>query len=322
MQKYDILSLGTAVVDYFVRVDDEFLRRHKLEKGATNFMGSKKLDAFFAPLMRKVILRAAGDNGRNTCEGIARIGGRAAYASNIGSDDDGSFFALSLKESGVRSLLVEAKGRTGRIITLVTPDKERTFAADLGCTLDYEEAPKKEIGRSEFFYVTSITSVGKHKTARAAIEGMKCAKEKGVKIAFGLESPLLVRENRDALKRIIGEYADVLFANENELIALFGKMGLEKLAYKAGRLCGLCFVKLGERGSLVVDGEETYLIPPYRVKVVDTTGAGDFYASGVLYGLTHGYSVEKSGNLGNYIASRVIGRFGARMPEKIRLPSY
>lgn len=322
MPEYDILSLGTAVVDYFVRVDDAFLKKHKLEKGATNFMGRKKLDALFSPLRRKVVLRAAGDNGRNTCDGMARMGGRAAYASNIGKDDDGSFFALSLKESGVKSLLVNARGSTGRIITLLTPDKERTFAANLGCTLDYKEVPKKEIEKSGFFYVTSITSVGKHKTAGAAVNGMKYAKREGVKVAFGLESPLLVRNNRDEVKGIISRYADVLFANEGELRALFGKMELEKLASEAERLCRLSFVKLGERGSLIRKGKETYLIPPYHADVVDTTGAGDFYAAGVLYGLTHGYSVEQSGKLGSYVASKVVGRFGARIPKKMGLPVY
>jgi len=317
-----VVSLGTAVVDYFAKVDDKFLLEHKIRKGSTNFMPREDVDRFERLLGKKIFLKSAGDNGRNTCEGIARLGGSCAYASNLGKDVEATIFAKSLEDAKVEPDMPVLAGRTGKIIALITPDKERTFVADLGCTLDYKFGSeiKKAIKNSKIFYATSITTNGKNRTARSCISAMKFAKKNDVLAAYSLESPYLVGKNRKQLLALIPKYVDILFANESELFALTGKKSWKEALAASEKLCGSVVLKLGKRGSVISFGKKRTKVGIVKPKrVVDTTGAGDYYAAGFLFGMCRECEPLECGKIGAYLATKSIELFGARIPKKLVL---
>lgn len=309
--KYNVFGIGTAVVDYFARSTDDFLGKNGLIKGATNFIPREDLDELHARISGSVFSRYPGDNARNVCEGVSFLGGRAAYASCVGSDRDGEFFEDSLRTQGISSFLEKKPGRTGKIIVFITPDSQRTFAADLGNSVEYSTLPAEGIRNSSFLYLTSITLLKKGNISRSARKAMQYAREEGIRVSISLENPPMVRENRKYLLKIISE-SDVLFANEDELWVLTGSKGEAGARVLAEAVPILC-LKMGGSGSIIFSGGERYKIPAYPAKVVDTTGAGDFYAAGVLFDLSRGRPAEEAGHQGAKLAARVIETFGATL---------
>ena len=308
---YDVFGIGTALVDYFVKSNEDFLAKNGLIKGATNFIPRKKLDELHAKLSQSVFACLPGDNARNTCEGVCFIGGKSAYASNIAEDEEGRIFEESLRAQGIDSFLEKRPGRTGKIIAFITRDRQRTFAVDLGNSREYGTLPAEGIKNSDFLYLTSITLLEKAAIARTARDAMDLAESSGVRISISLESPPMISENKTKLLKIIPQ-ADVLFANEEELDALVGSKQDDAARALAEDINTVC-LKKGEKGSVIFLRGERFPIPCYSVKVVDTTGAGDFYAAGVLFGLSKGKTVEEAGHIGAKLAGKVVGRFGATL---------
>lgn len=296
------------MVDFFARSPEEFLVKNGLVKGATNFMSRKKLDALHETLADSVFTKLPGDNARNVCEGVAHLGGKSVYAGSVGEDSEGSFFASSLKKHRVNSLLSRRPGRTGKIIVLITPDGQRTFAVDLGNSLDHETVSEESLKKSRFLYLTSITLLSRGKLGKTAKRALKTAEGAGVKVALSLESPPMIAERREELLKPI-ERVNIMFGNEEELEALVGA-GDEAARQLCEKLDLLC-LKRGESGSTIFTKNETFTIPRYSKKTVDTTGAGDFYAAGLIYGLCREKSVEEAGHLGAKLAGKVVERFGA-----------
>ncbi|MEW6329326.1 MAG: adenosine kinase [Candidatus Micrarchaeota archaeon] len=302
----DVFGVGTAVVDYFARGGDALLDGLRLIRGASNYTSRERLDAIHARVRKKIFSCYPGDNARNLCEGVRALGGRAAYASGIGDDTEGKIFIKNLRALGIESFLSLLKGSTGKIITFITPDHERTFAVSLGNTVDYDAIPENELARSKFFYLTSITALCDGKLARASVEAMKFCRKRCVRVALSLESAPMVEARREKIMKLL-EYVDVLFANENEARALVGD--LDRIA----GACDVVFLKMGARGSVVFHRGWRFDIPAYEAEVVDTTGAGDFYAAGAIYGLALGAGAEKAGRIGSYVAARAVEGAGARV---------
>jgi hypothetical protein len=310
LREYDVLGIGTALVDFFVESTDKFLVKNGLVKGATNFLPRRKLDELHEVVASSIFTRLPGDNARNVCEGVSYLGGKSAYASSVAEDAEGNFFTESLRSQRITSLVVKRPGRTGKIIVLITPDRQRTFAVDLGNSLDYDALPRNAIRKSRFIYLTSITLLARGKIGKTAEVALNLALKARTKVVLSLESPPMIEENREKLLKIVGG-ADVLFANEEEMAALTagGEETMRGLSEKLDLLC----LKRGERGSILFSRGEEFSIPCYSRKTVDTTGAGDFYAAGVLYGLSHGRSIEEAGHQGAKLAGKVVERFGATL---------
>jgi len=306
---YDVFGIGTALVDYFIKSNEDLLAKNGLIKGATNFVPRKKLDELHAELSDSVFACLPGDNARNVCEGVCFLGGKSAYASSIA--EEGKIFEYSLRAQHIDSLLDPRPGRTGKIIAFITPDRERTFAVDLGNSRDYDVLPTAGIKDTNFLYITSITLLEKGGISKNARDAMGFAKENGARISISLESPPMINKNKDELRKIIS-HADVLFANEEELEALVGSREDEAARILAEDIDTVC-LKKGEKGSVIFSRGERSPIPCYSVKVVDTTGAGDFYAAGILFGLSREKSVEEAGHIGAKLAGKVVGRFGATL---------
>ena len=308
---YDVFGIGTALVDYFVKSNDDFLVKNGLIKGASNFMPREKLDELHAKLSDSVFTSLPGDNARNTCEGVCFLGGRSAYASSIAEDEAGKIFESSLHAQRIDSFLEKKQGNTGKILAFVTPDSERTFAVDLGNGGDYDALPSEGIKNSNFLHLASTMFLTNGKMAKSAHDAIEFAKENKVRVSLSLESPPIINQNKDELHKIVPR-ADILFANEEELEALIGSRDDEAALDLAEEMDIVC-LKRGIRGSTIFSCGERFSIPCYSVKVVDTTGAGDFYAAGVLFGLSRGKSVEEAGHLGAKLAGKVVERFGATL---------
>jgi len=308
---YDVFGIGTALVDYFIKSNEDFLAKNGLIKGASNFLPREKLDELHSRVSDSIFTCLPGDNARNTCEGVCFLGGKSAYASNIAEDGAGKIFEDSLRAQRIDSFLEKKQGHTGKILAFVTPDYERTFAVDLGNSRDYDALPSKGIKNSNFLHLTSITLLEKGSIAKSARDAIEFAKKNNVCISLSLESPPIINKNKDELRRIIPR-ADILFANEEELEALVGSRE-DEAALGIAEETGIICLKRGTKGSTIFSNGERFSIPRYSVKVVDTTGAGDFYAAGVLFGLSNGKTVEEAGHLGAKLAGKVVEQFGATL---------
>jgi sugar/nucleoside kinase (ribokinase family) len=308
---YDVFGIGNALVDYFVKSDEDFLLENGLIKGASNFLPREKLDELHSKVSDSIFTCLPGDNARNVCEGVSFLGGRAAYASSTAEDEAGKIFESSLRTQHIDSFLEKRQGDTGKILVFITPDYERTFAVDLGNSRDYDALPSEGIKNSNFLYITSIIFLTNGRIAKSVGDAIEFAIRNNVHVSISLESPPMINKSKDELYKIIHS-ADILFANEEELEALVGSRDDEAaldLAEEIGMVC----LKRGIRGSTIFSCGERFSIPCYSVKVVDTTGAGDFYAAGVLFGLSKGKSIEEAGHLGAKLAGKVVERFGATL---------
>jgi len=311
---YDVFGIGTALVDYFVKSDDDFLVKNGLIKGASNFLPREKLDELHSKVSGSIFTCLPGDNARNVCEGVSFLGGKTAYASSIGEDEAGKIFESSLRVQHIDSFLEKRQGNTGKILAFITPDHERTFAADLGNSRDYDVLPTKGIKNSNFLYLTSIMFLTKGKMAQSACNAIEFAKENNLRVSVSLESPPMINKNKTKLQKIV-QQADVLFANEEELEALVGSKHDDAARAFAEDINTVC-LKKGEKGSVIFSHGERFSIPCYSTKVVDTTGAGDFYAAGVLFGLSRGQFAEAAGDLGAKLAAKTVETFGATLSHQ------
>ncbi len=308
----DLLAVGTPVIDLFAKVNDGEIRKLGLEKGATNFFSAKELASIERKLGKKIAYRYPGDNARNVCEGFAALGGFCGFAGAVGDDKAGAAFAANLSECGIGNFLQERRGATGKILALVTPDGQRTFCADLGVSLKYGTTEGIAIRNSRVLYVASITLCGKHAAARACLKCMEAFRKAGKKIALALENPPMVAKNRAFLLSVAQKYADAIFLNEDEADALLGSKAEKKLLHFKPHIP--IYLKKGKHGSLLFLGGRAHKISALKARVIDTTGAGDAYCAGTLYGLTRGYTPLSSAKIGCYLATKVVGKFGAGIP--------
>jgi len=308
----DLLAVGTPVIDLFAKVGEADVGKLGLAKGATNFFSAKELAKIERKLGRKVSYRYPGDNARNVCEGFAALSGFCGYAGAIGDDAAGAEFAANLQECGVGNFLQEKRGATGKILALVTPDKQRTFAADLGVSTKYGGMEKIAIQNARMLYIASITLCGEHEAARACMKYMDAFRKAGKRVAISIENPPMVEGNRAFLLSVVKKYAGVLFLNEDEAVALLGRGAEKKLAaLKPGIPI---YLKKGAQGSVMFLHGSAHALPAIKAKVEDTTGAGDAYCAGTLYGISRGYSPYSSAKIGCYLATKVVEKFGAGIP--------
>ncbi|VVC01886.1 putative sugar kinase [uncultured archaeon] len=308
----DLFAVGTPVVDLFAKADGRLLARLGLKKGASNYFDGAGIAAIEKRLGKRAFYRYAGDNARNVCEGFAALGGFCGYQGAVGADSSGAYFASNLVECKVAGFLQEKKGSTGKILALVTPDKERTFCVDLGVSPACSKEEKIAVKNARMLYVASITFVGDAPVARLCLRYMEGFKKAGKPVAISLESPPMVGKNRKFLLSVVKKYADMLFLNESEAEALLGGEAEKKLLrLKRGIPI---YLKKGKHGSLLFHSGKAHRIPAMKARIVDTTGAGDAYAAGVLYGISRGCGYPAAGKIGCYLATKVAGKFGAGVP--------
>ena len=307
-----ILGMGNTLVDIMVRVPDEkLLHAFELEKG-----GMRLVDAgFIQQLINACEIypseKAPGGSAANTINGLSNLGLSTGFIGKVANDINGTFMKDDMISNNIHPMLLRGQAPTGVALALVTPDAERTFAVNLGCAI--ELAPDDI--HSEMFHGYSIFHiegylVQNHDLLRTAVT---MAKENGVKVSLDLASFDVVRDNLSFLREILTNYVDIVFANEDEAHAFTGKEPTDAL-HALANLCEMAIVKTGKTGSMAKHDGVVHQIGILPATSIDTTGAGDLYAAGFLYGMVNDLSPAKCGQIGALLAGKVIEVMGAKLP--------
>jgi len=305
------LGLGNALVDILVQLpNDAKLFELNLSKGSMQLVDAERMQSILAQTEGLPRTLAAGGSAANTIHGLANLGMSTAFIGKVGDDSFGQAFANDMTQNGITPIMLKGNAESGRALAFITPDSERTFAVYLGAAI---EMTPNDLNPSLFSGYTHFHIEGylvqNHSLVRKAVE---LAKQSGCSISLDLASYNVVEENLDFLREIVENYVDIVFANEEEAKAFTGKMPVEALN-ELGKLADIAVVKLGADGSIIKQGETTYEVGVIEVSSIDTTGAGDLYAAGFLYGLSKGLSLLKCGEIGAILSGHVIEVLGPKM---------
>ena len=308
-----ILGMGNALTDILLQIDDDdLLKKLDLPKGGMQLIDTEKLSRIRDEFDFSIAKMATGGSASNTVNGITRLGGKAGFAGKIGRDEVGEFFFNDTIQNGVVPHLEYSNLQSGTCTVLVSRDGERTLCTFLGAACEIQAADlKPEIFREYDILHIEGYLVQNHDLIFNAI---KMAKEAGLMVSIDLASYNVVEDNLLFLKSIVSEYVDIVFANEDEARAFTGKEPVDALIQIAEHAY-IAVVKIGKQGSYVRSGDSQYVIQPFQADCIDTTGAGDLYAAGFLYGLACGYNFEKCGKIGSLVSARVVGVLGAKMSD-------
>lgn len=312
---YDILGIGNAIVDVVGAVDDSFLSRHDMHKGAMALIDARTAEAIYAAM--PPAKETSGGSAANTCAVAANLGARVAYLGKVAGDQLGNVFAHDIKASGVHfpSAPLTGGAPTARCMILVTPDGQRTMNTFLGAcvTLGEDDVDERLVAASSVVYLEGY--LFDPPAAQAAFyKAARAAHAAGRQVALSLSDAFCVDRHRTAFRELVADYVDILFANETEITSLYEENTFEAAAEAARRDVALAALTRSEAGSLILRGTETVEVAAEPTKVVDTTGAGDAYAAGFLAGWTAGKPLVTCGRLGSIAAAEVISHYGAR-PE-------
>ncbi|MEQ1710674.1 MAG: adenosine kinase [Hyphomicrobium sp.] len=316
--RYDVVAIGNAIVDIIGRCDDAFLTRHGAPKGHMRLVDADTSAALYAAMGSAVEI--SGGSAANTMAGVASFGGRAAFIGKTANDDFGRVFRHDIKAAGVAfdSEPVTGRAPTSRSLILVTPDGERTMNTFLGISteLDQGEVRADLIAQSAIVYLEGYL-FDRPEAKVAFRQAAAIAKKAGRRVALTLSDGFCVDRHRSEFLELIRSDVDILFANEDEITALY-QTAFDEAAALTAKDTTLAALTRSAKGSLILSGGQAITIPVDPVaKVVDTTGAGDLYAAGFLFGVAQGLPLEVSGRLGSIAAAEIISHIGAR-PE-IRL---
>lgn len=310
----DIVGIGNAIVDIISHEAEDFLSRHHLVKNSMSLVDEETALAIYKEMHPAV--QASGGSAANTMAGIALLGASPGYIGKVKDDELGKFFVHDIEAIGVNHLVKPTSSGppTARSMVLVTPDGSRTMNTYLGAssTLYADEINHEAVASADFLYCEGY--IWDIETTKKAIRlAISIAKEAGNKVSFTLSDTFCVERHHQEWLELISGPVDVLFGNEAEFLALSGCPTLEgAIDWIRGQVEIACITE-AQNGSTIVTKEHTIGIDAYQVdKVVDSTGAGDLYASGFLYGLIKGLDLKTCGEIGSLAAAEVISHTGAR----------
>lgn len=307
-----ILGIGNALVDILYFLDnDAILEVFSLPKGSMQLVDDLKASKVEKAASANEKFMASGGSAANTIHGLSKLGMETAFIGTVGNDPQGDFFMSDMKQCGITPLLSRSEVSTGRAITLITGDGERTFATYLGAAV---ELSAERISNALFSGYDHLHLEGYLVPNRALIEkAFEIAHKYGMTVSLDLASYNVVEANLDFLKAIIGKYKPVVFANEDEARAFTGIDDAHKALGVFAGMCTTAIVKTGAKGSLIFHQGEKYMADAIDVICLDTTGAGDLYAAGYLYGYVNGLAPDKCGSIGSLLAGKVIEEAGAKI---------
>ena len=310
----DVVGIGNAIVDIIGRCDDAYLAKIGAPKGAMRLVEAGDIAAIYGSMGPAVEI--SGGSAANTIAGVASFGGRAAFMGKIADDEFGRIFSHDIRSIGVtfNSEPVANSDPTSRSLILVTPDGERTMNTYLGIStsLDESQIDRQLIADSAILYLEGYL-FDREGAKRAFRESIKAAREAGRTVALSLSDAFCVDRHRDDFLELIRSGIGILFANENEVQSLYQTSSFDEAANAARRDTKLAVLTRSAKGSIIFSHGESIEIAAEPIQhVVDTTGAGDLYAAGFLFGYAHQYSLEISGKLASLAAAEIISHIGAR----------
>lgn len=314
--RYDVVAIGNAIVDIIGRCDEQFLVSHGATKGAMTLVDADRIVSLYASMGPGI--EASGGSAANTMAGLASFGGKAAFIGKVADDEFGKIFRHDINAIGVKfdSPAVAEGDPTARCLILVTPDGERTMNTYLGIStdLDSNQVDPAIIRDSGIVYLEGY--LFDKPAAKAAFrEAVKIANTAGRQVALTLSDGFCVGRHRAEFLELIRSGIAILFANEAEITSLYETSDFDEAAKRAAADTKLAALTRSEKGSVILSNGQSISIPVSPVaKVVDSTGAGDLYAAGFLFGVSQGFDLEKSGRLASLAAAEIISHVGAR-PE-------
>ncbi|MCB1109974.1 MAG: adenosine kinase [Chlamydiia bacterium] len=313
LSDYQVVTLSAAIIDHYFFITDDQLRLMTNEKGGWAPIDYPTLSSILEK-NKGVSKMVPGGSGANVIKGLSHLGEKCAIIGKVGSDDKGEYYWKKMQEIGITPLLEKGPLPTGQAICLITPDGERTFRTYLGAShslADFDINPKI-FEKAKLFHIEGFQLVDPDLVIRT----LKMARKAGLKISMDLGNPEIVRRNKEFIHDILDKYIDILLCNEREAKELTG-LSATSACDKLSAFCEVVVVTMSERGSWARCGSEKVYMEAFSVSTIDTTGAGDLYASGFLHGYLQGEPLQKCAWMGALVASHVIRRVGAEIPEAI-----
>jgi len=312
----DVLGIGNAIVDVLSRCDNAFLKDNELAKGSMALIDENQAEALYNKMGTGV--EVSGGSAANTIAGIASFGARGAFIGKVRDDQLGKIFAHDIRSIGVDFTTDAATSgpQTARCLVLVTPDGERTMNTFLGASqnLSVDDIDEDQVASAHTLYLEGYLwdpVRAKEAFLKAATHAHNASRQ----VALTLSDAFCVDRYRDEFRNLLARDVDILFANEAEIMSLFQLSDFEDAAKKAGEECKLAVLTRSEKGCVILKDGERFDVPAMKIdEVVDTTGAGDLFAAGFLYGHSQGKSLPECGHLGALAAHEIISHIGAR-PE-------
>jgi sugar/nucleoside kinase (ribokinase family) len=311
--KYDVIAIGNALVDVLAHADDAFIAQHALEKGAMSLIDAEASDRLYAAMPPGIEM--SGGSAGNTIVGIASLGGRAAFVGRVSDDQLGEVFRHDIRAAGVSFDVPAVTGGspTGRSLIIVTPDAQRTMQTFLGAAAEFGP---RDVDTAAITAATVTFLEGylfdQPPAKQAFLAAAKAAHDAGRLVSLTLSDPFCVERHREEFRDLVKNHVDILFANEDEIISLYLATSFDAALDRVRQDCQIAALTRSEKGSVVVRDGEVHEIAAEPARVVDTTGAGDAYAAGFLYGFTQGEDLPACGRIGSIAAAEIISQVGGR----------
>ncbi len=309
-----IIGIGNALVDIMTSLEeDEFLEHNKLPKGSMHLVEADKSAELLGAAVRYKKQQVTGGATANTIRSLAKLGVETGFIGKVGKDELGDFYEKELTDYGVKPRMMRADIPTGTALALVSKDGERTFATHLGAAVSLlpEDLKDEDFAPYNILYLEGYLVQNHDLLLRAA----EISKKQHMQIAIDLASYNIVEAEIDFLKPFVRDYVDILFANEEEAESFFPGKSPEEAVIAFSELVDTAIVKVGPKGALIHRGDERVLVKGRPAKCLDTTGAGDNFAAGFLYGLSEGLDMKNAGDVANLLAARVIEVMGTSMDD-------
>ena len=314
--KKSVIGIGNALTDMLVNLsNDNVLAEYQLAKGSMSLVDSQLQTDISKSVAGLPYSLSLGGSAANTIRTMAHLGTTTAFIGKVGEDNTGDFYKQALRNLGIAPYILRSENKSGKCVALVSKDGERTFVTHLGAALDLvaEDIDPAIFDSYDYLYIEGYL-VQDHTLIR---ETIKRAKERGLKVAIDLASFNVVEENLEFLRSIVAKYIDIVFANEDEARVFSGEAEPINALQYLSEMCDLVVVKIGTKGALIKHkGEVLHIGIMAAAKRVDTTGAGDFYAAGFMYGLCEGLSLRQCGTIGAITAGKVIEVVGPTLGEE------
>lgn len=316
-KKYDVYGVGNALVDLEFKVSDQFLYDHKVKKGLMTLVNEDTQYRLIGAIDDGDLVRKSGGSAANSIIAVSQFGGKSFYSCKVANDEYGDFYLKDMNDAGVATNLdgkERTPGITGKCLVMITSDADRTMNTFLGATTDLSvnEIDEYAIKDSQYVYLEGYLTA-----SQTGVEAMKLAKkiaeDNGVLTSITLSDPSIVQAFKGNFVDVVGASVDLLFCNEDEAQAFTGTDNMEDARQALKREAKRFVITQGSNGAMIWDGDTFIDIEPYKVKAVDTNGAGDMFAGAFLYGITNGMTYATSGKLASLASSKVVSQYGPRL---------
>ena len=321
MKKFDVYGVCNPLVDLLSHVPDSFLKKLGIQKNIMHLVTlEQQQELLFALAEEQISVEiAAGGSGANSMIGISQLGGTSAFSGKIGRDEHGKLYREKLEDLGVSDFLAEGEGATGSSLILVSEDGARTMNTFLGMSQELmnPDIDPDIIQSSKYLYLTGYLW-DTESQKKAVLNALDEAKKREIKVALSLSDPFCVTRHKEDFINLLKGYASMVFCNQEEAFTLLDTKITQKAVETLSDWTETVALTIGAYGALISHQGETCYIDPLPVRVEDTTGAGDAFAAGFLYGMTHNMSPLNSGRIGTTLAAAVIGQTGPRYLGNVR----